>query len=777
MRYTRFLSWSQGLYVAGLVLGLLFIIPSPWFPLQLGKVTIVAVFMLIAAIFFVLGGGVRSLLRDKSPHLVLLAALLPLSYILSYLLSSDRSVGITGYALEGDTIMFVLLAYMTFVLGVGMFRSLWSTRILLLGITGAAAFAAAFQGVVILFGTSILPGVFSDRSVNLVGKWNDLGLMVGLLLLILLVAYEFTVMSMRRKIVIGVAAVVCVLLLAIIHFPLVWVLLLAFSIGIALWAFVTKRPSDYRNYMAMVPWVPVAGILISGILLLWGTVVNTGLTGVFPVSSLEVRPSMSSSLNVVKAAHGSSVSNFLVGTGPQTFGEEWLSHKPTSVNQSLFWNLDFNVGYSSFITALGSVGLLGVLAWLIPLVLALLALVYAFRSNTFTERERLYTLYLASSAIYLWGGILFYVPSEVVILLAFAVAGAAVGFTFSKRATHAEPVVEHAPTSVMRVGFIAASILIILILGVTGQSFTRRYVAEAHTNEGILELQQGHTDTALVFAKKAQDTEKTGDSLRLGIDAGLARLQQLAQTGATPTPQQLKDFAAQAQLTIPQGQEAIQLNPKDYRVYISLGRVYDFLNTLGVSGAYENAKQMYQTASQLNPTNPQIPLLLARLEAVKGNLPGVQAALQQSLTLKPDYTDAILFVVQLNVAQKDIPNAIRAAAAAVQSAPGVPSIWFELGLLYYSAGDTANAIPPLEEAIKRQADYANAKYFLGLSYAAQNRAQDALQQFLDLEKTNPDNQEVKLIIDNLRAGKPPFTNAQPPVTTQPQDRTTAPIKQ
>ncbi len=775
MRYTRFLSWAQGLYVAGLVFGLLFIIPSAWFPLQLGKATIAAVFMLLSALFFVLGGGVKLLLRDRSPHLVLVAALLPLSYIVSYLFSSDRSVGITGYALEGDTIMFVLLAFMTFVLGMGLFRSVWSTRVFLLGVTGAAAFAAVFQGIVILFGTSILPAVFSDRSVNLVGKWNDLGLLVGLLLLLLLVSLEFTVMSVRRKIVVGVAAAACVLLLAIIHFPLIWTLLLAFSIAIALWSFITKRPSDARNYMDMVPWVPVAGIVVSGILLLWGTVVNTGLTGVFPVSSLEVRPSMSSSLDVVKAAHGSSISNFLVGTGPQTFGEEWLSHKPASVNQSLFWNLDFNVGYSSFITALGSVGLFGVLAWLVPLVLALLALVYAFRTNHFTERERLYSMYLASGAIYLWGGILFYVPSEIVILLAFAVAGAAVGFTFSKRQTEAAP--EHAPSQVMRAGFIAASVVTVLLVGLTAQSFTRRYVAEAHTNQGILELQQGHTDTGLAFAKKAQDTEKTGDSLRLGIDAGLARLQQLAQTGAAPTSQQLKDFAAQAQLTIPQGQEAIQLNPKDYRVYISLGRVYDFLNSLGVSGAYENAKQMYQTASQLNPTNPQIPLLLARLEAVKGNLPGVQAALQQSLTLKPDYTDAILFVVQLNVAQKDIPNAIRAAAAAVQSAPGVPSIWFELGLLYYSAGDTASAIPPLEEAIKRQADYANAKYFLGLSYAAQNRAQDSLQQFIDLEKTNPDNQEVKLIISNLRAGKPPFTNAQPPVTTKPQDRTTAPIKQ
>ncbi len=776
MRYTRFISWAQGLYIAGLVLGLLVIIPSPWFPLQLGKVALAAVCMLFAAIFFVIGGGARSLIRDRNPLLLILGALLPLSYILSYFVSSDRSVGITGYTLEGDTVLFVVFGFLVFTLGLGLFRSVWSSRMLLMSILGAAAVAAAVQCVAILFGASILPTIFSDRSVNVIGKWNDLGLIIGLIPLYALVSLESVPMSLRRKIVITAAAIITVILLAIVNFPLVWVLLLIFSIGVAVWSFVTKHFGTPEKYIHMVPWVPTVGILVSGVLLLWGSVVNTGLTGIFPVSSLEVRPSMSSSLEVIKAAHGSSFERFMLGTGPQTYGQEWLMHKPASVNQSLFWNLDFNVGYSSFITALGSVGLLGVIAWLVLVGLTLFALIYALRSSSFSPREKLYAAYLSMSAIYVWGGLLFYVPSEIVVLVAFALTGATLGFVFNKRTTD-EGEVAHAPSRSVLGSMIAVSVVLIVLVGYSTLTISKRYLAESHTNQGLLELQQGHADLALTYAKKAQDVEKTADDLRLGVDAGLSRLQQLAQTGSTPTQQQVQDFSAQAQQTIPQGQQAIQSSPKDYRAYVSLGRVYDFLNALGVSGAYDNAKLMYQSAEQLNPTNPQIPLLLARLEAAKGNIAGVQTALQQSLTLKPDYTDAILFVVQLNVAQKDIPNAIRAAAAAVQSAPGIPSIWFELGLLYYSTNDTASAIPPLEEAIKRQNDYANAKYFLGLSYAAQNRVPDAIAQFNDLVKTNPDNQEVKLILSNLSAGRAPFTNAQPPVTANPQNRKTAPISQ
>lgn len=123
--------------------------------------------------------------------------------------------------------------------------------------------------------------------------------------------------------------------------------------------------------------------------------------------------------------------------------------------------------------------------------------------------------------------------------------------------------------------------------------------------------------------------------------------------------------------------------------------------------------------------SPSIPLLVARLEASAGTLQGVQDALTQALTLKPDYTDAILFLAQVDIANNDLTAAIRDTQTVAKTAPGVPAIWLELGLLYYAGGDSASAIPPLEQALALQPDYANAQYFLGLSYAAQGRTQEA----------------------------------------------------
>jgi tetratricopeptide (TPR) repeat protein len=447
-------------------------------------------------------------------------------------------------------------------------------------------------------------------------------------------------------------------------------------------------------------------------------------------------------------------------------------HKPQSVNASLFWNLDFAVGFSWVLTALGTVGLLGVLAYLVPLILVVLSLVYALRSQLFSPREKLYASKLGLASVFLMCGLLFYVPSQVLVLLAFAMAGVTVGFVLGKR-DHAE---EPRTQTLTMLSWGAALVLVVLLLW-SGYGIGKRFVAEAYTNQGLVALQANDADHAAALAAKSQGVEKTADNLRLGTQAGLLKLQQMASAASNPSQEQLQAFANQAQLTIPQGQLAIAMDAQDYRPYVTLGQVYDLLATLKVGGAYDSAKASYVAAQQRNPTNPQIPLLLSRLEAIHGNLQGVQTYLSQSLTLKPDYTDAILFVVQLDVAQNDLPSAIKAATAAVQSAPGVSSIWFELGLLYYAGGDTKDAIIPLEQAVKLQNDYANAKYFLGLSYAAQGRPQDAIRQFQDLEKTNPDNQEVKLILNNLLSGKAPFTGAQPPVTNTPQDRTTAPISQ
>ena len=48
-------------------------------------------------------------------------------------------------------------------------------------------------------------------------------------------------------------------------------------------------------------------------------------------------------------------------------------------------------------------------------------------------------------------------------------------------------------------------------------------------------------------------------------------------------------------------------------------------------------------------------------------------------------------------------------------------------------------------------------------------------QFEELAKTNAENAEVNFILENLREGKSPFADAQPPIDAKPEKRKTLPV--
>jgi tetratricopeptide (TPR) repeat protein len=778
--YSKLISWSRGVYLAGIVLVLVLVIPTTWFPFQLAKVAVFAVILLACAVLFVAGGGLREVIRAHGARGVLLVGLIPLSYLVSWFFSVDRSVALTGFGVETDTVLFATLVFLAFALAFTFFRTLRTVRLLLLTVFWALVAATVFQLVSIVIGPSAIPfATFADRSANLIGKWNDLGILVGLLAVLLLIRVELQSVSNIRRIGIGVACAVLAVLLGIINFALVWGFILVSCVVLGILRFLMQRgeqiEGSHAHWAHRVPWFAAAGVGISILFLFFGSAFNLQLTNLFPVSSLEVRPSYSSTMGIVDVARGSSFERVLVGTGPNTFGQEWLLNKPQEVNQSAFWNLDFNVGFSTFITALGSVGLLGVLAWLTPLLLILAALARAIRLSVLNREDKIVTVTLGIASLFLLFSILLYVPSQNIILLAFVLAGATFGFLWRQGQTSAAG--EEAPMPKAHIIVPAVGVVLVALSLWTGIASARRLIAQAYVGHGASALQSGGIDQALTDASRAQFVDNTGDALRLRLQAGTAKLQQIATASAAPTQAVQQQFADMVQLSILAGQAAQTLNPQDYRPTLALGQLYDFLASLKVQGAADTAALAYTQAAAKNPTNPALPLAQARLAAAQNDVKKTTEYLSKALTLKPNYTDAILLVVQLDVAQNDIPSAIKAATAAAQTAPGVAPIWFELGLLYYSAGDATKAAAALEQAVAIQKDYANAKYFLGLSYYILGKTPEAIVQFQDLKASNPDNPEVKLILGNLTSGKKPFDGATPPITPKPQTRSTAPISQ
>jgi tetratricopeptide (TPR) repeat protein len=195
---------------------------------------------------------------------------------------------------------------------------------------------------------------------------------------------------------------------------------------------------------------------------------------------------------------------------------------------------------------------------------------------------------------------------------------------------------------------------------------------------------------------------------------------------------------------------------------------------LNIQGAYESAGISYQEALRLNPKNPGILMLFARLAINHNDLKLAESFALQAIQLKNNYLDAYYILSQIEVATQNIQGAIRSVTAASVIDPTNPAVFFQLGLLKYNVGDWGGAIESLEKAVSMTPDYANAKYFLGLAYEITKQHEKAIKQFQDIVKTNPDNKEVQAILANLVEGKQIFNS---PAESKPEKGSNLPVKE
>ena len=194
------------------------------------------------------------------------------------------------------------------------------------------------------------------------------------------------------------------------------------------------------------------------------------------------------------------------------------------------------------------------------------------------------------------------------------------------------------------------------------------------------------------------------------------------------------------------------------------------------SGADQWAIDSYKKATQLEPNNPFYYMELGRSYLLAAELIGsnenkktqkeeytraAEEAFDKSISLKSDYAPSLFQQAVLY----DSQNKSVAAIAKMEQAKSIytqdTGIAFQLGLLYYKDNNWKAAQAEFERAVTLDKNYSNARYFLGLIYDRQNEKGQALEQFLKIAELNPDNAEVKTIIENLRAGKSALVSPQP----------------
>jgi len=163
-------------------------------------------------------------------------------------------------------------------------------------------------------------------------------------------------------------------------------------------------------------------------------------------------------------------------------------------------------------------------------------------------------------------------------------------------------------------------------------------------------------------------------------------------------------------------QRAIELSPRDVRLEIALGALYER------AGNWQQAESTYQKALAIDSENALASNNLAYLLLEHGGSPTVALTLAQT-------------------ARKGLPN--------------LPNAADTLGWAYYNNGGYSVAAPLLEDAVKATPNSQAYRYHLGLTYQKLNdpaKAKAELEKVIGLNPTSPIADQARHALSQLSGG-------------------------
>lgn len=735
------------------------------------KVALLFLGAIIVFIIFVIARLVKGSM--VLPPLALLGVLwlIPIAYALSTLFSgTNPSHAFFGAEFETDTFGFVVLLAVLATLSALVLRRARDFLHL---------FSALGIGIGVMLGIQVLfvllarisPGFVSPAD-NVIGAFSDVGMLAGLGIVLALIAMRFFSFSPFRRAVLWVGVVVALLILALVNSPLHFILVGLVSLGLFIEGMMRRRPvsedTDLQNVATLssetdssegvtsptLLIAPLIVLLVSIFLLIGGSVVGNALADMTGVNVIDVRPSWRSTFDVGSHTYASSP---LFGSGPGTFSEQWLTFRDRSLNDTIFWNIDFASGIGHIPTSFVTTGAIGVIAWLAFLGFFLFVGIRTFLFRLPRETfVRFASLASFTGALYVFGLAFFAAPGPVVLGVGFILFGL---FVSSLRYGKDRPEWGIIFSKSPRTGFIVVFGLTLLLLASVAASYVvvERYMASATYGSAFRALSEGNAETAGIEITRSLSFASTDRSYRLAAAIGIERMRAIAaDTTLQPTVAQ-QQFQGALSASVAAGLEATRIGPKNYQNWVVLGNVYQSVASLGIAGAYESAKTAYERAVALNPSSPVIPYIIAQLEIAQGNVVAAEERLLASVSQKRDYIPAILLLSQLKVQTGDAREALEAAEAAAYLAPNDPAVLLSVGLLRLGIGDTPGAIAALTRAVEINTQYANARFFLAAIHANAGRFPEALVELRAVAAMSPENAaSVATDITALEAGKNPF---------------------
>lgn len=733
------------------------------------KVFLIMLGVIISFALFVIARLTRGNVIVPPSFLLVAVWFVPAAYALSTLFSgANPSIAFAGTEFEPQTLGFVLTlaVFATLVALIlrretdyGFFFS-WVSRI--------AGLALVVQVLLILI-ARFSPGTIAPLS-NLIGPFSDMGMLTGLGVLGGLMALRFLALSKMSRLLVVIGVVLGFMVLAVVNSSLVWILLCGISLGLLVEALMrrkapsadadldgvstivveTEGQSDERRPIGL----PIVSLVVSLFFLIGGGTIGNALSSALGTSFIDVRPSWQATFDIGSHTLASSP---LFGSGPGTFGQEWLMYRDRALNDTIFWNVDFVSGIGYVPTSMVTTGVIGIIAWLAFLAAFAFAGVRALLLRLPQGRMTRFTaIFSFLGAGYVLALAIFSTPGAVVLLAGFALLGVFISSTrFGRDKVELGILFSRSP----RLGFVIVFALTLLLIATVYAAYaiTVRYLSSIAYGEAVTALSAGDVAASQDAVVRSLALAETDRAYRLAAAVGVARMNEVAASQTLAPSDAQTQFQAALSSSVQAAIAATNVDPKNYQNWLALGGVYQTVVPLKIDGAATEAMAAYTKAAALAPSNPVIPFTLAQLDIVGTDYASAEKHLLEAIALKRDYTQAILMYSQLQVQLGKAAEALQAVEAAIYFAPNDAATLFQAGLLRLGTNDRTGAVQALARAVEINPTYANARFFLAVAQAGLGNMDAAVKELEEVAKLSEENAAaVAADIASLKDGKNPY---------------------
>jgi tetratricopeptide (TPR) repeat protein len=732
-----------------LMVGLLFLIPTFFVP-GFDKALLAAV---IGFLVLILAG--LSSLRYKEVSTVVPRPLIAFwgfvaVAFISGFISGDIQDSLRGSVFEPQTAGFFAIMGLIMTASLTLQRSKVMSLKALIALGVASTLAVLYTLVRLLVDAQILQfKSFAAVTVSPVGTFNDLAILAALTVMVCLVT--LLQLPLKKSYQIGLAVLIglSLLMMAVVNFFNLWVVVGFF--GLLLLVYIFSRDTlfgkmgeeEANDVPPVVIMATLLVCLVSIMFVVAGDYLGARITTLTNVNYIEVRPSVTATIDIARGVYSNDI---LLGTGPNRFADAWRLYKDRSINETIFWDTDFNAGFGFIPSLFVTTGILGGLAILIfhisYLYLGYRMLLRGESSDPFWNYFGVVTFL---GAVFLWGISYVYVSGPVILLLAAILTGLSfVAYqALLPKAAIVVPLVSN-----RRRGFLIMTGVIVLITISVSALFTlgKQYVAQADFSKARANAQsiEDFQSGALAAFSQYQDDTFVISSAQ----TKLAMLQ--AMLGMQePSKEDQDKFVNLAVQARQEAEAAVALDPSNPDGHATLASVFIVLASAGFDDAEGLANGKLEDAKWRDPQNPSYLMMSAYLATRQGDTNLAREKVRTALELKNNFSEALFLLTQLDVKDGNLQSAIDTTRKIITLEPDNPTRYYQMGVLLAANKDLEGATKAYEAAIKIDQNFANARYMLALTYLDQKRLEDALTQLRIVRETNQDNEQLSNLVSQL----------------------------